>query len=344
MDFEKNVHKIEAAIGYTFRDRSLLRQAFTRSSYCNEHRGRRGTELQSNEVLEFIGDSVLGASIITLLMRENAERYEYGIKTKLDEGDFSNIKSGLSDKKNLSRSMAKLHLSDYLLVGEGDAKLGIKDEPSVMEDLFESIIGAIFLDSGEDLSRVLVSVSKMLSVKEYVSSEAKAPIQSFKNALQEWCADKAHRRPAPIYKTESESGPDHKKVFTRACYIGDKIYGTGTGKNQKIADALAAEAALARLTEEEHIRLNELCKATGLTMSKLIRFLLSGYLPAQAPPAEYSVLIKELRAVGNNLNQLARIVHSGGYLNTAELDKACKNFNEVSQKVDEAFAPKRAWQ
>ena len=98
------------------------------------------------------------------------------------------------------------------------------------------------------------------------------------------------------------------------------------------------------LTEEEHLRLNEMCKATGLTMSKLIRFLLSGYLPAQAPPAEYAVLIKELRAVGNNLNQLARIVHSGGYLNTAELDKACKKFNEVSEKVDEAFAPKRAWQ
>ena len=98
------------------------------------------------------------------------------------------------------------------------------------------------------------------------------------------------------------------------------------------------------LTEEGHLKLNEMCKATKLTMSKLIRFLLSGYLPAQAPPAEYAVLIKELRAVGNNLNQLARIVHSGGYLNTAELEKACKKFNEVSEKVDEAFAPKRAWQ
>lgn len=245
MKFEENIVKIEAAIGYTFRDKSLLRQAFTRTSYCNEH----GSIYQSNEVLEFFGDSVLSAAIITLLLRERTERYAHGIKTGLTEGDFSNIKSKLSDKKNLSESTERLGLEAYLLMGEGDAKLGIQKEPSVMEDLFESIIGAVYIDSGENMSAVLKTVSAMLDVKTYLS-QSSAPMQSFKNALQEWCADKKHRRGAPVYKTVSESGPDHKKIFERACYIDGALYGTGTGKNQKLADSKAAEAALLTLMRE----------------------------------------------------------------------------------------------
>jgi dsRNA-specific ribonuclease len=83
----------------------------------------------------------------------------------------------------------------------------------------------------------------------YFSAEA-APIQSYKNALQEWCADKKHRLPAPVYKTVSESGPDHNKIYERAVVIGDRLVATGKGKNQKLADAAAAEAALAVLKSE----------------------------------------------------------------------------------------------
>ena len=245
MNFDENIRKIERTIAYTFRDKSILKQAFTRTSFCNEH----GSQYQSNEILEFFGDSVLSAAIITLLLREHTEKYSHGIKTKLTEGDFSNIKSKLSDKKNLSESTARLGLEEYLLMGEGDEKLGIKKEPSVMEDLFESIIGAIYIDSGENMNAVMTSVAAMLDVKTYLSEKA-APMQSFKNALQEWCADKNHRRGVPVYKTVSESGPDHKKTFERACYIDGKLYGTGIGKNQKIADTLAAEAALATLNAE----------------------------------------------------------------------------------------------
>ena len=245
MNFDENIRKIERTIAYTFRDKSILKQAFTRPSFCNEH----GSQYQSNEILEFFGDSVLSAAIITLLLREHTEKYSHGIKTKLTEGDFSNIKSKLSDKKNLSESTARLGLEEYLLMGEGDEKLGIKKEPSVMEDLFESIIGAIYIDSGENMNAVMTSVAAMLDVKTYLSEKA-APMQSFKNALQEWCADKNHRRGVPVYKTVSESGPDHKKTFERACYIDGKLYGTGIGKNQKIADTLAAEAALATLNAE----------------------------------------------------------------------------------------------
>ena len=252
MDFKSVIPEIEKAIGYTFRDKALLVQAFTRTSYCNEQKSRTGMPLQSNEVLEFFGDSVLSTAIITLLMKDFAERYECGIKTELGEGDFSNIKSKLSDKRNLSHSMSAMGLQKFLLVGEGDKKLNIQDEPSVMEDLFESIIGAIYIDSGMDLRTVVVSVKRMLDVHKYLSA-GESVIQSYKNALQEWCADKKHRTEPPIYKTLSESGPDHKKIYVRACYIGAKLYGKGEGKNQKIADSAAAEATLKMLREEYEV-------------------------------------------------------------------------------------------
>jgi ribonuclease-3 len=249
MEFTKHISEIEEKIGYIFNDKSLLRQAFTRTSYTNENKGNGGLKYQSNEVLEFFGDSVLSAAIVTLLVKDFAKRYEYGISTTLNEGDFSNIKSKLSDKKNLSLAIKALGIEKFLQMGEGDAKLGIQNEPSVMEDLFESIIGAIYIDSSHDMKTVIASVSKMLDVNEYFQRKA-APMQSFKNALQEWCADKKHRLPPPIYKTLSEDGPDHKKTYERACYIGDKVYGIGVGKNQKLADSAAAEDALTNLKRE----------------------------------------------------------------------------------------------
>ena len=260
MNFDKHIREIEDKIGYAFRDKSLLKQAFTRTSFANEHKGADGIRYQSNEVLEFFGDGVLSAAIITLLMRDFAKRYEYGISTRLNEGDFSNIKSKLSDKKNLSLATKNMGLQKYLLLGEGDMKLGVENEPSVMEDLFESIIGAIYIDCGNDIATVIRSVSKMLDTREYLEKK-QVVIQSYKNALQEFCADKKHRLAPPVYKTVSETGPDHKKTYERACYIGGKICGVGIGKNQKLADSEAARAALELLMKEEEKRVKkkELC-------------------------------------------------------------------------------------
>lgn len=248
MDFDKYIPTIEQKIGYTFKDKSLITQAFTRSSFCNEHRSR-GRGYMSNEVLEFFGDSVLSTALISMMLRDKTERYEHGVYTQLREGDFSNIRSKLSDKRNLSKSMEALGLQKYLRMGGGDAKLGIENEPSVMEDLFESIVGAVYIDCGMDMQRVIGVVANMLDVSVYFSSEA-APIQSHKNALQEWCADKNHRLPAPVYKTVSESGPDHKRVYERAVIIGDRTVAVGKGKNLKIADSMAAEKALEILKKE----------------------------------------------------------------------------------------------
>ena len=249
MDFSKVIGDIEKKIGYVFKDKALLKQAFTRTSYCNEQ-SQRGKSFQSNEVLEFFGDSVLSAAVATLLMQSNSKRYEHGLKTEWSEGDFSNIKSRLSDKKNLSSVTDRLGLQSYLLMGEGDVKLGIQNEPSVKEDLFESIIGAIYIDTNHSMNKVLEVVGRLLTLDEYRKSDT-PPIQSYKNALQEWCASKAHKKDAPIYKTISESGPDHKKIYERGCYIGEVLYGVGKGKNQKLADTEAAKAALEALIAED---------------------------------------------------------------------------------------------
>ena len=249
MDFKKNIPIIEKKLGYSFKDKSLLKQAFTRTSYCNEKNYRGREAFSSNEVLEFFGDSVLSTAIISILLDENTERYEHGIKTELNEGDLSNIRSKLSDKRNLSRSTAELGLQKFLLLGEGDKNLGISEEASVMEDLFESIIGAVYIDCGMNIKTVIELVKRILDISVYTSGEA--PIQSYKNAIQEWCADKKRRLPPPVYVTLSEAGPDHKKTYERGCYIGGKLYGRGVGKNQKLADNAAAEAALKAIEEEE---------------------------------------------------------------------------------------------
>jgi ribonuclease-3 len=240
---------IQEKIGYTFSDPSLLEQAFTRTSFCNEQGPKEKIKYQSNEVLEFFGDSILSASIVTYLIRSRSERYEHGIRTDLSEGDFSNIRSKLSDKRNLSENVKRLGLQEYLVMGKGDKARGIAAEASVAEDLFESIIGAVYIDSGFSIPTVMSVIEKMLDLDVYLKKNEAPPIQSYKNALQEWCADKSRRLPAPVYETVGESGPDHDKTYVCACYVDGKRISEGSGRNVKAAQSAAAKAALDILTK-----------------------------------------------------------------------------------------------
>ena len=273
MNFWDNVEKIERIIKYTFKDKSLLAQAFTRASFCNEKNKKRA-EYSSNEVLEFFGDAVLSASIVSIFLDKKTERYEHGIKTELQEGDFSNIRSKLSDKSNLSATIRSLGLQKYLIMGEGDAKLGIENEPSVMEDLFESIIGAIYIDSGKDIKRVIKVVGALLSPEEYLSGK-KETLQSYKNALQEYCADKKRRLPPPVYRVLDEQGPDHKRSFKCGCYIGDELLGVGDGKNRKLAETAAAREALVALRAKR-----ERIPAPSDALSEIKAYAAKAHLPS----------------------------------------------------------------
>lgn len=246
MEFDKHIKDIEKTVGYTFSDKSLLRQAFTRASFCNENNYKRKDPYQSNEVLEFFGDSVLSLAIVTSLITMKTERYSGGIRTALGEGDFSNIRSHLADKKNLSDNISRLGLEKYLIMGEGDAKLGIENERSVREDLFESLIGAIYIDSGFNMDAVKSAVEKMLDLSVYLTATKRA-MQSYKNMMQEWCADKSRRMPPPVYEKRAEEGPDHDKTYTCVCIIGGKDMGVGRARSVKLAESEAAKSALEAL-------------------------------------------------------------------------------------------------
>ena len=238
---------IEKKIGYTFKDKRLLLQAFTRSSYTNE-KGRGA--LQSNQVLEFFGDSVLSCALVTLFMRDFAERYEHGVKTELGEGDFSTLKSKLSDKTKLSSASDALGLAPYLLLGEGDKKLGIASEPSVLEDLYESIIGAIWIDSGNDIETVVRVVEKTLDFRAFAMG-GKTQIQSYKNALQEYCQDKSRRLGLPEYRVIEKRGEDHSPIYRVRCSVVPCASAVGEGVSVKKAENAAAEQLLRLLQSSE---------------------------------------------------------------------------------------------
>ena len=206
---DQEILAVEEKLGYTFRDRSLLLQAFTRPSYVNEKK-RKG--LQSYQVLEFFGDSVLSCALATLLIDDFATRYEYGIRSEFTEGDFSVIKSNLSDKTKLSQTTATLGLGQYLLMGEGDIKEGVDKQPSVLEDLYESLIGAIWIDSQNDMETITRVVKNTIDLSDFVRNMVK-PAQSFKNQLQEFCQDPKRRLPLPQYTTLECRGEEHKNCW-----------------------------------------------------------------------------------------------------------------------------------
>ena len=247
MKFDLIIPEIERVIGYEFHDKALLRQAFTRKSYCNEARQRGEHGIENNEVLEFCGDSVLGSAIITILMEKCSERNEYGMITKLDEGDFTVIKSNLVNKSMLSRKMAELGIAKYLLVGRGDAKLNVHTEPSVMEDLFESILGAIYFDSEHNLPLVIDIVEELLDTDEYLEKHAVKQSASPYNALQEFCQA---RGLSFSFEKTGHTGPDHQPTYTYMCVVDGKEIADGKGQSGAKAKAAAAAAALPILEKE----------------------------------------------------------------------------------------------
>lgn len=235
---------IEAAIGYTFQNKSLLVQAFSRRSYTNEAMQNGVKATACNEVLEFCGDSVLGTVIMTLLLDKYGECSESdGYVSRFNEGALHTLKSRLSDKSMLSERMTALGLHRYLLLSNGDRALGIAEEASVKEDLFESIIGAVYLDSGHDFLAVARVTRNMLDPEVYL--ERSKPEKSEKNLLQEYCQEK--RLPFS-YETLGTEGPEHDPVFRVACKVEGYPPFIGEGRNVKKAEKAAAGAAYAHLS------------------------------------------------------------------------------------------------
>ena len=243
---------IEDAIGYTFCDRTLLRQAFTRRSFTNEYEAKtkRPAPVECNEVLETVGDAVLGAALLTILARRHGKVTGRGYESDFGEGVFTEIKKNLCDKTALSGIIDGLSLPDgtpfaaLQAVSDGDRTMGSYNAPSPKEDLFESILGAVALDCGMDFS-VIVPIVERLDDPDRLTAST-TPEKGSKTRLKELCEAKKWTLD---YSEIDRTGPDHAPTYTVACRINGEICGRGSGTSKKAAESAAADQALSRLIQ-----------------------------------------------------------------------------------------------
>lgn len=204
---------------YQFKNLELEKQALIHRSYLNENKE---LNLQSNERLEFLGDAVLEFWISDIL---------YNRFPNFTEGDLTNLRSLVVCTTNLAKISAKIKLGDKLLLSKGEEKHGGRDNTSILADAFESYLGAIFLDGG--IKAVYKFLDKVVTPSIDLISKQKT-LKDPKSIFQEIAQDKEGI--TPNYKTLSESGPDHKKIFEVGVYLIDRLIAKGKGNSKQKAE------------------------------------------------------------------------------------------------------------
>jgi ribonuclease-3 len=227
--------KLEAAIGYRFRDRGLLEKALVHRSAPNE---RPGTCPESNERLEFLGDTVLDLVIAQALF------VRFPAAT---EGELTRYKASLVSELALTEVARRLGLGAFLVLGRGEEETDGRDKPSILSDALEAVFGAVYLDAGLAAAEgvILGLFGKGLDGV----GETSAPRGDYKTALQEWT--QARGRGLPGYRLAATEGPDHARRYTVTVALEGEELATGQGTSKREAERLAAQAALKRLVERE---------------------------------------------------------------------------------------------
>ena len=223
---------LEKKLGYTFQDRSLLENALTHSSCANESKGR----LQSNERLEFLGDSILGMVVADHLYRNHPD---------LPEGDLTRTRAALVCEESLVVVAEELGLGEYLHLGRGEEAGGGRHRASILADATEAVFAAVYLDGGitaasELIHRVLLDVER-----EEVVEERR---RDYKTLLQEHIQRKAGQE--LTYCMVGEEGPDHAKTFITEVRLNGAAIGRGSGHSKKESEQMAAKAALEKLDDQ----------------------------------------------------------------------------------------------
>lgn len=219
-DFEKKT-KI------SFKDKSLIQQAFIHRSYINENPG---VKLSHNERLEFLGDAVLELVVTDFLYKK------YPTYT---EGELTALRSALVNAVIISEVAAKVGMNDYLLLSKGEAKDNGKARQYILANTYEAYIGAVYLDQGIEAVAKFIQKSLLPKTEEIVSKKL---WRDAKSLVQEKAQEFVNVTPA--YKVLSESGPDHDKHFTIGIYFGPNLIARGIGQSKQEAEQKAAEAAL----------------------------------------------------------------------------------------------------
>lgn len=219
------IKDLEAAIGYRFRNISLLQNALAHSSYANE---TWKNSLLSNERLEFLGDSILGMLVA---------RYLYKTFPNRPEGDLTRMRSDMVCEKTLAQVANSIHLGDHLLLGRGEELGGGRTRESILADAVESVLAACYLDGGMEAAEAFVNRFILVEV----------PVEQmhhidYKTKLQELVQQKKNQQ--LTYILLEESGPDHDKHFRVEANLNGKTVGIGTGRSKKRAEQDAAAKAI----------------------------------------------------------------------------------------------------
>lgn len=227
--FPLEISKLEQRLGYTFGDIGLLRTAMTHSSFANEHMGGREG---CNERLEFLGDSVLSLTVCN---------YLYRAYPTLPEGRLTVLRKNLVCQRALADYAMQLRLGDFLLLGKGEAKDG-REKPKLLEDAFEALLGAIYLDAQENLQTVADFLIPFIKAEITKIERELQPLEDYKTLLQQYVqqtpGEELH------YELLDEQGPDNAKTFTVRVLVNSNSFGTGVGSSKKEAEQNAAKEAL----------------------------------------------------------------------------------------------------
>ena len=229
--------ELEAKLGYKFKNISYLKTALTHSSYSNELKLKR-VNVECNERLEFLGDSVLSITAA-----------EYLFKTYSDypEGELTRRRAVIVCRDALSSYAKELTLGDYLFLGNGEEKNNARERKSLLENTFEAVLGAIYLDSGIEGMRFISELVLPFFKKELDAWEQGKVVKDYKSELQQIIQQSGVD--TLTYVTVGESGPDHEKTFLVEARMNSNIIGHGKGSSKREAEQNAAKEALALFGE-----------------------------------------------------------------------------------------------
>jgi ribonuclease-3 len=223
------LQQFQNRLGVKFADSSLLERAFIHRSYLNEHSGQ---GLEHNERLEFLGDAVLEL-VVTDYLYHNYPN---------PEGDLTNWRSALVKTESLAAVAGKLELAQFFKLSRGESNGNARSHALISANAVEALIGAIYLDQGYEAAGQFISKHVISRLPEILESGSwMDPKSKFQESAQEQFGL------TPNYRVLDESGPDHDKVFTIGVFVGEKLYGKGSGSSKQAAQQVAAAAALAKL-------------------------------------------------------------------------------------------------
>lgn len=213
----------------TFKDQKLFKNAFIHRSYLNEAK----EQLESNERLEFLGDSILSFVV---------SEHLYKTYPQFDEGILTNLRSLVVNTKSLAKKARELHFGDHLMLSKGEEDSNGRENESILANTFESVIGALFLDQGIEAVKEFLNAVIIPDIEMYVQKKV---FKDPKSLLQEYVQSK--KQNSPVYKVLHEEGPAHAKKFTIGVYVENTLMGEGKGKSKQAAEESAAEQALEKI-------------------------------------------------------------------------------------------------